>query len=170
MMEERFEHFTAMLTNISRSIHKIKTEEMSAFNLKSSHLSCLYYLYKKDTLTAKELCDYCDEDKANISRSVKYLEENGYLSCHSKTQKRYQCPLRLTERGIEVGKRITERINSAMESACFGLSEEEYMAMYHSLSIICENLQRFCERYDEKKAAFNWKESLLRLTRVPQPE
>ncbi len=170
MMEERFERFTALLTNISRSIHKIKTEEMATFNLKSSHLSCLYYLYKKDTLTAKELCDYCDEDKANISRSVKYLEENGYLSCYSKTQKRYQCPLRLTERGIEVGKRITERINSVMEAASFGLSEEERMAMYHSLSVIFENLQKLCDRYDEKKSSFNWKESLLRLARVPQTE
>ena len=128
-MEERFEMFTLLLTSISRSINKIKTEEMAEFNQKSSHLSCIYYLYKNKSLTAKELCDICEEDKANISRSIKHLEENGYLSCYSKTQKRYQCPLRLTERGIQVGKKISERLEQIMESASMHLREEDREAM-----------------------------------------
>lgn len=159
-MEERFEMFTLLLTSISRSIHKIKTEEMAEFNLKSSHLSCIYYLYKNKSLTAKELCDICEEDKANISRSIKHLEENGYLSCYSKTQKRYQCPLRLTERGIQVGKKISERLEQIMESASMHLREEDREAMYRSLMLISENLQQLCEKYDKKKSKFFLKNPL----------
>ena len=78
-MMERFETFTLLISQISRSIRKIKTEEMAEFKLKSPHVSCLYYLYKEKTLTAKELCDICDEDKAAISRSLLYLEkEKGF--------------------------------------------------------------------------------------------
>ncbi len=169
-MEERLERFTSLLTAISRSIHKIKTEEMKEFDLKSSHLSCIYYLYKKDSLTAKELCEYCEEDKANISRSIKYLEENGYLSCNSQTTKRYQCPFRLTERGREVGKRISEKLSHIMEMAGLDIHEDERLAMYHSLSLICDNLQTICDRYDKKKTPFSLKATFERLKRVSKSD
>ena len=92
-MEERFETFTVLIGQISRSIYKLKTMEMAGYDLRSSHVSCLYYLYKMKSLTAKELCDICAEDKAHISRAGKYLEENGYLRCESTRVKRYQSEL-----------------------------------------------------------------------------
>ena len=42
-MLDRFKTFTLLITNINRSIRKIKTEEMAEYNLKSIHISCLYY-------------------------------------------------------------------------------------------------------------------------------
>ena len=150
-MEERFKTFTVLITNIARSIHKIKTEEMSEFKLKSSHVSCLYYLYKEQSLTAKELCDICEEDKANISRAIKHLEESGYLECYSKHQKRYQSPLTLTEKGLETGKHIAEKIDHAIEKVSNGLSEENRLILYRSLTLISDNLQQICEKYDSKK-------------------
>ena len=76
-MEERFETFTALIASINHGIRKLKTEIMAEFDLKSTHLYCLYYLYKSGSLTAKELCDMCAEDKALISRSIKLLEHYG---------------------------------------------------------------------------------------------
>ena len=148
-MEERFQTFTVLITNLSRSIHKIKTEEMAKFNLKSSHVSCLYYLYKERTLTAKELCDICEEDKANVSRSLKYLEQNGYLMCESATRKRYQSPLGLTEKGREVGRRIAERIDSILKKASEGLDEASREIMYRCLTSVSRNLQTLC--HNEKQ-------------------
>ena len=144
-MEERFETFTVLIGEISRSIHKLKTMEMAEFDLKSSHVSCLYYLFKRKALTAKELCDICAEDKANISRSVKYLEENGYLSCDSKHVKRYQSPLMLTEKGREIGEKIVWKIDNILSHAGDGVPEEDRRVMYRSLAVICENLQKISE-------------------------
>jgi len=73
-MEERFQAFTVLIGSINRSIHRIKTGEMSEFQLRSSHVSCLYYLFKSGSLTAKEICTLCEEDKANISRAVRFLD------------------------------------------------------------------------------------------------
>ena len=70
-MEERFETFTVLITRISRSIKRIKADEMADFELKGPHVSCLYYLSQRDGMTAAELCERCDEDKAAISRSRK---------------------------------------------------------------------------------------------------
>ena len=151
-MEERFETFTVLINGISRSIHKLKTAEMAGFDLKSSHVSCLYYLFKFDSLTAKALCDICAEDKANISRAVKYLEEGGYLICHSKTAKRYQSPLELTEKGREVGAYIAEKIDSILARVSEGISEEHRRIMYESLARIHENLKTICEYCGEDTA------------------
>ena len=144
-MEERFETFTVLIGEISRSIHKLKTMEMAEFDLKSSHVSCLYYLYKREALTAKELCDICAEDKANISRSVKYLEESGYLSCDSKRAKRYQSPLTLTEKGKEIGMKIAAKIDHILAHAGDGVCEEDRRVMYRSLMTIRENLRKIYE-------------------------
>ena len=103
-MQDRFKTFTVLVDKIKRSIRKIKTEEMAEFDLKSPHVSCLYYLYKSKPLTSKELSEICEEDKAAVSRSIEYLEENGYLVCVNRTRKRYKAPLALTEKGIEVAK------------------------------------------------------------------
>lgn len=147
-MQERFKTFTVLITKINRSIRRIKTEEMAEFDLKSPHVSCLYYLYKAQTLTAKELCDICEEDKAAVSRSIEYLETNGYVTCNSKMQKRYRTPLELTEKGREIGARIVERIDRILGAASEGLDEAERLVMYRSLALISENLQKLCDRYE----------------------
>jgi DNA-binding MarR family transcriptional regulator len=88
-MEERFQAFTVLVSNLNRCIYKIKTEEMAEYNLKSSHVSCIYYIYRYGSLTPKELCDLCGEDKANISRTLKYLEENQCLDINNDSNKKY---------------------------------------------------------------------------------
>jgi len=146
---ERFQTFTVLMTHISRCIRRIKTEEMAEFDLKSHHVSCLYYLYRMGSLTAKELCDVCEEDKANISRTIEYLEASGYLICKSTAQKRYKSPLELTEKGREIGARIAEKVQLALAEASSGLSDEDRIQMYQSLALISANLQKICDKYDD---------------------
>ena len=148
-MQERFQTFTVLIARLNRCIRKIKTEEMAEFNLKSPHVSCLYYLYKADSLTAKELCDICEEDKANISRSIEFLEKNGYLVCRSKAEKRYKSPLVLTEKGRAAGEHIVRKIDAILASVSEGVPEDQREIMYRSLSVICDNLQKICDAYDE---------------------
>ena len=142
-MQGRYELFTALTTRISRSIKKIKNMETEEFGLRSPHVSCVYYLYTTDGLTATELCERCEEDKATISRALDYLESSGYLVCDAKSEKRYKSPLHLTERGREVGAQIEERVSRVLDGVSDGLTEEERIAFYRSLTIICENLEAY---------------------------
>ncbi len=152
-MQERFREFTCLIANLNRCIYKIKAEEVADMNLKSSHVSCIYYLYKKETLTAKQLSDICGEDKANISRAIKYLEENGFLVCDSQMQKRYNSPLRLTEKGCAAAERIAKKIDAVLHLASEVIREEDRKIMYESLNAINENLNRLCSDYqaDERE-------------------
>lgn len=139
-MKERFETFTVLINRISRNIRKIKNQEMAEYNLRSAHISCLYYLYTNKGATATDLCERCEEDKATISRALDYLETNGYLTCESKSAKRYKSPLVLTDKGNEAGKKIADKISGVLDAISDGLTEEERVAFYRSLSVISDRL------------------------------
>ena len=139
-MQERFETFTVLINRISRNIRKIKNQEMAEYHLRSAHVSCLYYLYTNNGATATDLCERCEEDKATISRTLDYLERNGFLTCESKNAKRYKSPLLLTEKGNEVGKKIADKISGVLDKISGTLTENERIAFYRSLSVISESL------------------------------
>jgi DNA-binding MarR family transcriptional regulator len=139
---ERFEVFTVLLNRINRNIRKIKNKEMAKYELKSPHISCLYYLYTTEALTSKDLCERCEEDKATISRSLDYLEKNGYIICKSETKKRYNATFELTDRGLRAGKRIADKISSVLDEISVGISEEDRAVFYRSLNIISENIDK----------------------------
>ena len=147
IMVERFETFTILLNRINRNIRKIKNEEMANYELRSQHISCLYYLYTADGLTSKDLCERCEEDKATISRSLDYLEKNGYIVCKTDSKKRYNATFELTERGMRAGKRIADKIAAVLDEISTGLSNEERMAFYRSLNIISENIDKVAKSY-----------------------
>lgn len=140
-MIERFKTFTILIASLSRNIRRIKTDEMFKWDLKSNHVSCLYYLYVNKALTSKQLCDICDEDKANVSRSIEYLKENGYITNIKDDRKRYKSPFVLTEKGMEIGKKLYDRIEEVLSEVSRGITEEERLIMYKCLNIINNNLQ-----------------------------
>ena len=140
-MQERFETFTVLINRISRNIRKIKNREMAEYKLRSAHVSCLYYLYTNKGATATDLCERCEEDKATISRALDYLENTGFLTCESKSAKRYKSPLILTDKGNEAGKKIADKINAVLDAISGGLTDEEREAFYRNLSIISESLE-----------------------------
>ena len=150
-MEERFETFTLLITSISRSIRRLKTEETAEFDLKSPHVSCLYHLYKEGSMTAVEICEVCDEDKAAVSRSIVYLEQNGFLirnagSDHktSTSGKHYRAALVLTDKGREVAADFVQRIDSILNDVAAGVSEEDRFILYRALRQIDRNLSTMC--------------------------
>ena len=149
-MNKRFETFTLLINRISRNIRKIENREMAEYNLRSPHISCLYHLYLSDGLTATDLCERCEEDKATVSRSLEYLENGGYLVCESKRAKRYKSPLRLTEKGKEVAKNISDKISYFLEQLSTELTEDERLELYRSLSLISKGLDKIAN----KKAIF----------------
>ncbi len=140
-MKERFQTFTVLIAKISRNIKKIKNQEMAEYGLRSVHVTCLYYLYSAESLTATELCELCEEDKATISRGLEFLEENGYIVCETGSGKRYKSALFLTGKGMEAGRKITEKINFVLDEVCVDLTEEERTEFYRCLAIISDNLE-----------------------------
>ena len=150
-MQDRFEAFTVLIAKISRSIRRIKADEMAEYDLKATHVNCLYYLYTAGGMTAAELCEKCEEDKAAISRSLEYLEANGFVTTGG-AQRRYKTPLHLTPRGWEVSRAIHARIEHIVAQASGALSEAERETMYRALERISTNLDEICARREKAGA------------------
>ena len=148
-MTERFERFTVLINKISRSVKRIKNQEMSDHGLRATHVSCLDYLSSPEPVTATDLCERCEEDKATISRAIDYLECNGYLIRDAKHPKRYKSPLVLTEKGWRVAEKISAKINAVLDEISVELTEEQRIAFYKSLALISDRLDVICRRFDE---------------------
>ena len=147
-MQERFETFTVLINRISRDIRRIKNQEMAAYHLRSVHVSCLYYIYSLDGVTAAELCEHCEEDKATVSRALCYLEDNGFIYRNTDCFKRYKSPLYLTDKGQAAGKRIAEKISDVLDIIGCTLTKDERAAFYRTLSAISrilDDIARNCK-------------------------
>ena len=103
-------------------------------------------------VTSAELCEHCEEDKATISRALDYLETNGFIVRDSDRVKRYRNPLRLTEKGQEVGKRIAEKIGAVLDTVSRTLTEDERAALYRSLSAISRSLNTIAQSSGKQEA------------------
>ena len=147
-MEERFRTFTVLITKLYRAIRKIKNEETEEYGLTNPHVSCLYYLYKEEALTLKELVDICLEDKAILSKATVYLEQKGLIVSDSNQKKRYNSYFRLTNKGLVVAKSIAVKIDNILGYASADINENDREILYKSLSSISDKLDEFCKRYE----------------------
>ena len=145
-MEERFETFTVLISKIARNIRKIKNMEMREYDLKGVEGACIFYLYENEILTATELSDKCEEDKATISRAVDRLQSLGFVDYQEKDGTHYKAPLILTEEGKAIGKRIFDKVDAVLDSAGIGLTDADRAEFYKSLAKISDNLDRIANK------------------------
>ena len=139
-MIQRFDAFVSGITACYKYIQRIKSMEMTEFGLKGTHVMCLYYLRRNPAgLTAAQLCGLCAEDKAAISRTVSELRSRGYITTLS--EKAYRAMLTLTAAGQELARKFDHLIEGWVTAGGDGLTDEERVDFYKSLSAIAENLR-----------------------------
>lgn len=142
-MIRRFEEFSSAIACIYRQIQKIERAEMARYGLKGPHVQCMLALERNpEGVTAAQLCEICDKDKAAISRTVAELVEAGMVQRCGASEKRYRVQLRLTEQGSRIAYEVTSLTAKAVEQAGIGLSEEDRMILYRVINQIASNIQR----------------------------
>ena len=113
---------------------------MTELGLKGTHVMCIFFLsHNPEGLTAAQLCRLCAEDKAAVSRTVAELQREGYVA-HG--EKRYRAALRLTEKGMEIAKKVDELIEQWVAFGGAGLSDSDREAFYRALELISNNLKK----------------------------
>lgn len=150
-MDNRYDKFTTLILNISRYIQKIKNFEMENFGLKGNYVQCIYHLYKeKEGVSAKVLSLMCGEDKSAISRTIKELENAGYVFIEEKESQKYRNPIKLTKKGEILGEQVALKIENILNIASDGILEDEREKFYSQLTLISGNLQKICNEIGEK--------------------
>lgn len=148
-MDDRYTLFTNIIASLNRSIYLIKDEETNKYGLKSMHVSVLYNVYKYKSLTQVELIDICQENKAAISRTLKFLMDENLIEIMDENGK-YKKHYCVTEKGKEIGEQIEERINTILDAAAGDISDSNKDKMYKCLFVIDRNLKRMTRANSKK--------------------
>lgn len=146
-MISRFEQFSSAMSGINQCILKLQREEMEKYRLKGVYAQYLSVLYRyPEGLTSTQLCEYCDKDKAAISRVVTELERRELVCRAGVGGTVYRAPVKLTEKGKKAAEFVRDRARVAVEAASRGLSDEDRAVMYRALELIANNLHTLCEK------------------------
>lgn len=140
-MKDRYIRFTTLITRIMRNIRRIATDTVAHYDIKRSYVSLIYFLYKNGPLSAARLCSLCGEDKANVSRTLRALEEDGYIVREERRTAHSRIRMMLTEDGMGIGSYFAERVTEALEMATEGVDPADIDAMYRALERIDANLE-----------------------------
>ncbi len=139
-MVDRFEKFSFMISEISRYWNRIAAAEMERYELKGP---CVLYLLAMrrhtDGITAARLGEECGRDKADVSRALALMEQNGLVKKESGHQ--YRARLTLTDEGKKAAEHLSERAATAVMLGGKGLSDEQRTALYDILALIAANLR-----------------------------
>ena len=78
-MVDRYERLSGLISGIYRQIQKLEREEMEKYGFKGAFAQYLLAMnHHPEGLTAAQLCDACDKDKAAVSRVLAEMEELGF--------------------------------------------------------------------------------------------
>lgn len=144
-MLERFEQFTSAISAINRCVQKLERDEMEKYGYKGAFAQYLMVLSAHpEGLTAAELSEHSDRDKAAVSRIVSEMTEKGLISRGGSEEKTYKARLRLTEEGKKAADFVAQRAMIAVEAVGRELSNEERLVFYAALGSISRNLEELC--------------------------
>ena len=109
---------------------------MHKYNLRSYHISCLYNLYKHKGITATDLVEMTQQDKASISRSIDFLQDNEYIYCQSKTLKKYKSGGYYTYNSKDLESYLNYEIQKLLDNATIQIKQIDTTGL--PTSLICD--------------------------------
>ena len=141
-MLSRFEQFSATISILHRCIQKIEREEMDRYGLRGVYAQYLVAMHRHpEGVTAAQMCEICDLDKAAVSRVVAEMETRGLITRVTTGSTGYRAKLCLTESGMDAAEFVNRRAQQAVEAAGCDLTDESRQAMYTALAAIAARLQ-----------------------------
>ena len=130
-MISRFEQFSFTISTLYRCIQKIEREEMDRYGLRGVYAQYLVALQRHpEGLTAAQLCDICDLDKAAVSRVVAEMEKRSLLSRNHVSTTGYRADY------------VSRRAQQAVEAAGCDLTDADRQILYTALASISVQLQK----------------------------
>ena len=134
----RFLMFRRSLDRILKDIKKKEMSYMSEYGLRAVHMGCLLRIKQSGKgMTVTELAKESQTDKALISRVIKELINDGFVTANgSGYHKRYF----LTEDSERIVSDIARDIGQYMEAARRDIPEEDMLKFYEVLATLTHNI------------------------------
>lgn len=139
-MLSRYEQFSFIVSVINRHIQKIERDEMIKYGYKGAFAQYLMAMrHHPEGLTAAQLSEICDKDKAAVSRVIGEMIEKALIIRKCENETSYRAKLVLTQEGHKIAEFIAKRGAAAADAV--ELSDEERKSFYKTLDFIASKLQ-----------------------------
>ncbi len=140
-MISRYEILSTFVADISREICKISAKEMLRYGLRGSSAKYLLVMLEHGApMTATKLSQLSERDKADVSRAMTDLYNNGLVM--QGNGGKYRAKLALTKRGLAVARELHERAEKIIGYVGKDIADAERELLYRMLSSISNNLHR----------------------------
>ncbi|MGL5351114.1 MAG: MarR family winged helix-turn-helix transcriptional regulator [Cetobacterium sp.] len=137
--KEHFENIGRYFSQMYRKGRIFYSQELKKFGLGSGQSIFLFQLYKKDGVSQDELANTLYIDKGTTARSLKTLEEAGFIKREvSDSDKRVNI-VRLTEKGLKLEPEITAVLKEWDRILAHSLSKEEQKTLLTLLKKISDS-------------------------------
>lgn len=142
---DRYNKFNLLLTQINRSVNRLKSTESHKLGIKGISSDIIYLIYTKGPLTASNIVSITAEDKGLVSRTLSKLYLDKIIR-YEIIGKKYRSKIFLTEIGKKIGNQIYNKVEEVLEKASTGLTDCEREIFYNNLDLISENLKKILEK------------------------
>ena len=135
-----FELFSNAVSNLIKSMQFLKSRKMAQYGLKGTTCLCLCQIYRSEWgMTAVELSECGEIDKAQVSRCMAELTEKGFVYRENVEGRCYKQRYCLTPVGREAAEDIVFAIARVQEAVRKGITDEEIDVFYGVLDTLCKN-------------------------------
>jgi DNA-binding MarR family transcriptional regulator len=110
---------------LSRMAHRYFNEKLGELGIGSGQIFILKDLYHHDGIHQEVLVNHCQVHKANITRALSKLEENGFIRREADPLDKRAKLIHLTAKAIEMKKEFFTIFKSWSEMLTQGFSEDE---------------------------------------------
>lgn len=142
-MISRYEQFTTAISSIYHYFQKIERDEMERYGLRGTYTQYLLSIDRSEGgITAAQLSELCEKDKAAVSRAISEMEMQGLVSRTLTNERAYRARLCLTEKGERAAEFVRHRSKTAVDLTGNGLSDADRAVLYAALELIAANLHK----------------------------
>lgn len=101
------------------------SKKLEKYNIGSGQYAILLTLYRKGGIRQEELSDYMKLDKGGIAKSIKKLEDEGYIKRSVDMEDKRAYKVYLTQKALNIIPKVQEAIKSWEDIIISDLSESE---------------------------------------------
>jgi DNA-binding MarR family transcriptional regulator len=149
MRANHFEVFSTSIAQLIKAMQFLKSRKMAQYGLKGTTALCLCQILDSEGgLTAGELAELGEIDKAQVSRSMAELSEKGFVTRGDEENRRYKLKYQLTPKGRAAAEDITAAVRRVQDTVSKDISDADLNIFYSTLYKLCENFAALLEEED----------------------
>ena len=130
-----------MFKEMSKRFYKLEKDVGKDVGLNNSETKVIVCLDAKPGLTHKELGEFCNADKAAISRILNKMEQKDLILSNHDINNRKTLHNKLTEQGKKIAEKIKELHKKHREKYFSKLSQQDYNSLIEIMEKIFRNVK-----------------------------